>query len=180
MKSLASQSSSGTVTDSRAYLNSKSPHCPTRSTAWRPALAIATRACSTEPSIAAGATVLVGSSSADTITVTLDDLTATTLGVDTLDISTQTVKYAEIDALDIAIDLGGTCSDRAPRSSASTSAQVRSRPDQQNLQAANSAILDVDIAAEQAKLSSAQVKVQAADDGQILADQMPQYLLKLL
>ena len=50
----------------------------------------------------------------------------------------------------------------------------------QNLQAANSAIKDVDIAAEQAALSSAQVKVQAAVAAETSANQMPQALLKLL
>ena len=50
----------------------------------------------------------------------------------------------------------------------------------QNLQSANSAITDVDIASEQAKLSSAQVKVQAAVSAKSSANQMPQYLLKLL
>ena len=40
-------------------------------------------------------------------------------------------------------------------------------------------VLDT-IAAEQAKLSSAQVKVQAAVAAESSANQMPQYLLKLL
>ena len=50
----------------------------------------------------------------------------------------------------------------------------------QNLQAANSAIRDVDVAAEQALLSSAEVKTQAAVSAETAANQMPQYLLKLL
>ena len=50
----------------------------------------------------------------------------------------------------------------------------------QNLQSANSAIKDVDIAAEQSKLSSAEVKTQAAVSALAAANQMPQYLLKLL
>ena len=50
----------------------------------------------------------------------------------------------------------------------------------QNLQSANSAIKDVDIASEQAKLSSAEVKTQAAVSAESAANQMPQYLLKLL
>ena len=165
MKSLASQSSSGTVTDSsRAYLNSEftalSDQIDSIATGTRysgQSLLDGTSA------FAAGATVLVGSSSADTITVTLDDLTAGTLGVDTLNISTQTGATAAIDALDIAIDTVsaaratiGAQESRFNFSASSISTQS------QNLQAANSAILDVDIAAEQAKLSSAQVKVQAA------------------
>ena len=50
----------------------------------------------------------------------------------------------------------------------------------QNLQSANSAIKDVDVAAEQAALSSAEVKTQAAVSAETAANQMPQYLLKLL
>ena len=50
----------------------------------------------------------------------------------------------------------------------------------ENLDAAKSAITDVDIASEQAKLSSAEVLVQAAVSAESAANQMPQYLLKLL
>jgi flagellin len=130
---------------------------------------------------AAGASVLVGSTSADTITVKLDDLTSATLGVDTLDVSTQAGATAAIDALDTAIDTVsaaratiGAQESRFNFSASSISTQS------QNLQAANSAITDVDIAAEQAKLSSSQVKVQAAVAAESSANQMPQYLLKLL
>ena len=183
MKSLASQSSSGTVTDSsRAYLNSEftalSDQINSIATGTRysgQSLLDGTSA------FAAGASILVGSSSADTITVTLNDLTATTLGVATLNISTQAGATTAIDALDTAIDTVsaaratiGAQESRFNFSASSISTQS------QNLQAANSAILDVDIAAEQARLSSAQVKVQAAVAAESSANQMPQYLLKLL
>ncbi|MEZ0219614.1 flagellin [Tardiphaga sp. 1201_B9_N1_1] len=183
MKSLASQSSSATVTDSsRAYLNSEftalSDQIDSIATGTRysgQSLLDGTSA------FAAGASVLVGSTSADTITVKLDDLTSATLGVDTLDVSTQAGATAAIDALDTAIDTVsaaratiGAQESRFNFSASSISTQS------QNLQAANSAITDVDIAAEQAKLSSSQVKVQAAVAAESSANQMPQYLLKLL
>ncbi|WP_398477192.1 flagellin [Tardiphaga sp.] len=183
MKSLASQSSSGTVTDSsRAYLNSEftalSDQIDSIATGTRysgQSLLDGTSA------FASGAAVLVGSTSADTITVTLSDLQSSTLGVSTLDISTQTGATSAIDALDTAIDTVsaaratiGAQESRFNFSASSISTQS------QNLQAANSAITDVDIAAEQAKLSSAQVKVQAAVAAESSANQMPQYLLKLL
>lgn len=183
MKSLASQSSSATVTDSsRAYLNSEftalSDQIDSIATGTRysgQSLLDGTSA------FAAGASVLVGSTSADTITVTLDDLTSTTLGVDTLDISTQAGATAAIDALDTAIDTvsGARATIGAQESRFNFSASSISTQSQ-NLQAANSAITDVDIAAEQAKLSSSQVKVQAAVAAESSANQMPQYLLKLL
>ena len=50
----------------------------------------------------------------------------------------------------------------------------------ENLDAAKSAIADVDIAKEQASLSSSSVKVQAAVAAASQANQMPQNLLSLL
>jgi flagellin len=183
MKSLASQSSSATVTDSsRAYLNSEF----TALSDQIDSIATGTRYSGQSlldgsSAFASGAAVLVGSTSADTITVTLDSLTSSTLGVGSLDISTQTGATSAIDALDDAIDTVsaaratiGAQESRFNFSASSISTQS------QNLQSANSAITDVDIAAEQAKLSSAQVKVQAAVAAESSANQMPQYLLKLL
>ena len=50
----------------------------------------------------------------------------------------------------------------------------------ENLDAANSAIIDTDVAAESANLASAKVKTQAAVAAAAQANQMPQDLLKLL
>ena len=50
----------------------------------------------------------------------------------------------------------------------------------ENLEAAESAISDVDIASEQASLSASSVKVQAAVAAAAQANQMPQNLLSLL
>jgi flagellin len=50
----------------------------------------------------------------------------------------------------------------------------------ENMQAANSAIEDVDVATEQTKLSSAEVKTQAAIAALSTANDMPQNLLDLL
>lgn len=183
MKSLASQSSSATVTDSsRAYLNSEF----TALTDQIDSIATGTRYSGQSlldgtSAFASGAAVLVGSTSADTITVTIDSLKSSTLGVGSLDISTQDGATSAIDTLDSAIDKVsaaraniGAQESRFNFSASSISTQS------QNLQAANSAITDVDIASEQAKLSSSQVKVQAAVAAESSANQMPQYLLKLL
>jgi flagellin len=130
---------------------------------------------------ASGVSVLVGSSASDTITVTLSSLTASSLGIGSLDISTQSGATSALTTIDTAIDTVssaratiGAQESRFNFSASSISTQS------QNLQSANSAITDVDIASEQATLSSAEVKTQAAVSAESAANQMPQYLLKLL
>jgi flagellin len=183
MKSLASESSSATVTDSsRAYLNSEFSQL----TSEVDSIATGTRYSGQSlldgtSAFASGAAVLVGSSAADTITVTLTSLKASTLGIASLDISTQSGATAALTTLDTAIDTVSTAraSIGAQESRFNFSASSISTQSQ-NLQSANSAITDVDIASEQAKLSSAEVKTQAAVSAESAANQMPQYLLKLL
>jgi flagellin len=183
MKSLASESSSATVTDSsRAYLNSEF----TQLSSEVDSIATGTRYSGQSlldgsSTFASGASVLVGSNAADTITVTLTSLKASTLGIASLDISTQSGATSALTTLDTAIGLVSTAraSIGAQESRFNFSASSISTQSQ-NLQSANSAITDVDIASEQAKLSSAEVKTQAAVSAESAANQMPQYLLKLL
>jgi flagellin len=183
MKSLASESASGTTTDSsRAYINSEF----TQLTSEIDSIASGTRYSSQSlldgsSVFSSGVSVLVGSSGSDTITITLTSLTASSLGVSSLDVSSLSDAAAALDTLDSAIDNVsaarasiGAQESRFNFSSDSISTQT------QNLQSANSAIKDVDIAAEQATLSSAEVKTQAAVSAESAANQMPQYLLKLL
>ncbi|UTD25542.1 flagellin [Bradyrhizobium sp. WD16] len=183
MKSLASESASGTVTDaSRAYINSEFTQLVSQidsiSTGTRYSGQSLLDGTST---FATGSNVLVGSSATDTIQIKLDTLTSTALGVGTLDVSTQAGATTALTTLDTAIDTVskaraniGAQESRFNFSSDSISTQT------QNLQSANSAIKDVDIAAEQSKLSSAEVKMQASVSAESAANQMPQYLLKLL
>jgi flagellin len=183
MKSLASESSSGTVTDSsRTYINSEFSQL----TSEINSIATGTRYSGQSlldgsSAFASGVAVLVGSSATDTITVTLSSLTSTSLGIGALDVSTQAGATTALTTLDTAISTVsaaratiGAQESRFNFSASSISTQT------QNLQSANSAITDVDIAAEQAKLSSAQVKTQAAVSAESASNQMPQYLLKLL
>lgn len=128
-----------------------------------------------------GATVVVGSDASDTITLTIASLTTEALGIDELDVSTQEGAEAALNLIDVAIDevsnaraeMGATMSRFEFRSS-----QIDTSIE--NLEAAESAIADVDIAAEQADLSSASVKVQAAVAAAAQANQMPENLLQLL
>ncbi|MGY8634132.1 flagellin [Bradyrhizobium sp. 14AA] len=183
MKSLASESASGTTTDSsRAYINSEF----TQLTSEIDSIASGTRYSSQSlldgtSVFSSGVSVLVGSSGSDTITITLTSLKASSLGVSSLDVSSLSDATSALTALDTAIDTVsaarasiGAQESRFNFSSDSISTQT------QNLQSANSAIKDVDIASEQAKLSSAEVKTQAAVSAESAANQMPQYLLKLL
>jgi flagellin len=183
MKSLASESSSGTVTDSsRTYLQSEFSQLNSEIDS----IASGTRYSGQSlldgtSAFASGSAILVGSSASDTITVTLSNLKAATIGTSLLDISTQSGATSALTSLDTAINTVsaarasiGAQESRFNFSSSSISTQS------QNLQSANSAITDVDIAAEQAKLSSAEVKTQAAVSAESAANQMPQYLLKLL
>lgn len=183
MKSLASESASGTTTDSsRAYINSEF----TQLTSEIDSIASGTRYSSQSlldgsSVFASGVSVLVGSSGSDNITITLTSLTASSLGVSSLNVSSLSDATSALDTLDTAIDTVsaarasiGAQESRFNFSSDSISTQT------QNLQSANSAIKDVDIAAEQATLSSAEVKTQAAVSAESAANQMPQYLLKLL
>jgi flagellin len=128
-----------------------------------------------------GADIVVGSSSSDTINLTLPELTVEALGIESLDVSTADGAKEALSVLDMAIDevsnaraeMGATMSRFEFRS-----AQIDTSIE--NLDAAQSAIADVDIAKEQAQLSAASVKVQAAVAAASQANEMPENLLQLI
>ncbi|MEW6639375.1 MAG: flagellin [Pseudomonadota bacterium] len=183
MKSLASESSSGTVTDSsRAYINSEFSQLSSEIDSIASGTSYSGQSLLDGTSaFASGISVLVGATASDTITITISSLKASTLGVSSLDVSTQSGATSALTALTTAI---GTVSAARASIGALESRFNFSANDistqTQNLQAANSAITDVDVASEEAKLSSAEVKTQAAVSAETAANQMPQYLLKLL
>jgi flagellin len=183
MKSLASQSSSGTTVDSsRAYIQSEFSQLVSQIDSIATGTRYSGQSLLDGSSVfSSGVAVMVGSSASDTISITLTSLTSSSLGVNALDISTQSGAASALDTLDSAIDSvsAARASIGAQESRFNFSAESISTQTQ-NLQAANSAIKDVDIAAEQAALSSAQVKTQAAVSAEAAANQMPQFLLKLL
>ena len=128
-----------------------------------------------------GAAIVVGSTAADTINLSIESLTTKDLGIGELDVSTKEGAAKALSVLDVAIDsisdarakIGATMSRFEFRS-----AQIDTSVE--NLEAAKSAIADVDIAKEQASLSSSSVKVQAAVAAASQANQMPQNLLSLI
>jgi flagellin len=184
MTSLASESASGTVTpSSRAYINDEFSQLTSEidSIASGTAYSGSSLLDGTSAFGGSGVSVLVGASSGDTITVKIASLTTSALGVGALDVSTQTGATSALSALSSALDKVsaaraniGAEESRFNFSASSISTQT------QNLQSANSSITDVDVAAEEATLSSAEVKTQAAVSAETAANQMPQYLLKLL
>ncbi|MBO0347516.1 flagellin [Roseibium sp. CAU 1637] len=128
-----------------------------------------------------GATVVVGSDYTDTITLTIQNLNTTALGINELDVSTQAGAEEALAVIDNAID--SVSQARAEMGATVSRLEYRSTQLEtsiENLEAAQSAISDVDIASEQASLSASAVKVQAAVAAASQANQMPQNLLKLL
>jgi flagellin len=208
MKSLASESASGTTVDSsRAYIDSEFSQLSSEidsiaaGTRYSGQSLLDDKSPFNKPGpndaqgvpTAPGISVLVGSSASDTITIALSDLRSTKLfGVGVVPqgggaagiapkVDSQANATAALAQLDTAINTVsaarasiGALESRFNFSADSIQTQT------QNLQAANSAIKDVDVAAEQAALSSAEVKTQAAVSAETAANQMPQYLLKLL
>ncbi|MGC4120545.1 MAG: flagellin [Myxococcales bacterium] len=117
----------------------------------------------------------------DQISVTTTDVTAATLGVNGLDLSTAANAQTALDTLDTALQTVSAA--RATFGAVgnrlnSTIAQIQSASE--NLSAANSRIRDVDIAQESSKMTSAQILSQAGVSVLAQANQTPQVALKLL
>jgi flagellin len=183
MKSLASESASGTVTDSsRTYIQSEFSQLSSEIDGIASATSYGGQSLLDGTSaFASGVSVLVGVSGSDTIDITLTSLKTTALGIGSADVSTQAGATAALTTLDTAIGTvsGARATIGAQESRFNFSGESISTQTQ-NLQAAKSVITDVDVASEEATLSSAEVKTQAAVSAETAANQLPQYLLKLL
>jgi flagellin len=141
-----------------------------------------------------GALTLSSTATGSTAEITLDNFTGVTAsglgfsdttnsGADAGDVSvsTQAGAISALDVIDDAIDTVSRV--RAEIGATMSRFEFRSETiatSSENLTAANSAIMDVDIAAEQARLSSASVKTQAAVAAAAQANSMPEALLSLL
>lgn len=128
-----------------------------------------------------GVDFMVGTASTDTINLSIDDVDATALGLSTSSVSTQTNAQSALTALDSAIT--AVIQARAEVGATMSRFEFRSETidtTSENLQSAQSAIMDADVAAEKSTLSSADVKTQAAIAALSQANQMPQNLLSLL
>jgi flagellin len=183
MKSLAAEAASGTESDSdRTYINDEFQQLNSEIDS------IATGTRYNDESLldgtsafSSGVSVMVGSSAADTITVTLSNLTASALGVSSLDVTSQSDANTALTALDSAIDtVSGARAEIGAQESRFNFSSNDIATNEQNLESANSAITDVDVASEESSLSTDEVKTQAAVAAAAAANKLPQYLLNLL
>jgi flagellin len=117
----------------------------------------------------------------DTLDVTLTSVLSTDLSIDTLDIGSTGDAHTAIDSLDAAIDI--ISSERSALGAVQntltgtiSAVEIRS----ENLSAARSRILDVDVASETAELTKHNILQQAALSVLAQANQQPQAVLSLL
>jgi flagellin len=123
----------------------------------------------------------VGVTSSETIAVNISDVNVAALGISGTDTKTLTGAQGASDALDTAISNlntaranTGSLMSRFEYASANLATQV------ENLDAARSTLMDVDVADEMTKFSASNVLQQAATAMLAQANQMPQGLLRLL
>jgi len=132
-------------------------------------------------------TYFVGTQAADTIAVDFTalsasaDYTSTGLLINATSVDTEANATTALTALDTAIDLVSNA--RANVGAFISRFDFRGQQiatSIENIEAANSTIKDVDIAAEQSRLVASQVLVQAAVSALSQANQLPQALLRVL
>jgi flagellin len=186
MKALAAQSLSGVPTDTeRGFIDAEYQELVSEITA----IADTTRfnGQSLLNGSPATADYFVGTDVSDTITVDFQALAtgysafgAATLGVN-LSVGAAGAASAAMDAIDTAINAISEA--RATAGALISRFEFRGQQiatSLENIDAAKSAIMDVDLAAEQSKLVSSQVLVQAAVSAVSQANQIPQSLLRVL
>ena len=128
-----------------------------------------------------GVSFLLGTSSADVLTVTIGGVTATDLAIDGTDVTTAALAATAMAAIDTAIDTISTS--RANVGASLSRFEYRAGvidTSLENLQAAKSAISDVDLAAEQTNYTTMSTLTQAAIAALGQANSMSSSLLKLL
>lgn len=183
MRSLATQGLSGSVTDTeRAYLDAEFQQLADEIDG----IASGTRF--NDESLldgtgnwATGVDFRVGTTATDKINVSISTVNTTGLGIGTLDVTTSATAAAALTALDTAVT---TLSDARADVGALIS-RFEFRSDMidttiENTEAAQSAIMDVDVAEEQSQLASTKVLTQAAIAVLSQANSMPEQLLSLL
>ena len=189
MKALAAQSLSGVPSNTeRGFIDAEFQELVSEITA----MATTTRfnGASQLSGPAASTDYFVGTAPTDLITVDLANLvpsagitefTATALGVAAESVDTVTNATAAMAAVDISVNYISEA--RASLGGLVTRFDFRGQQlatSLENIEAAKSSIMDVDLAAEQSKLVSSQVLVQASVSALSQANELPQSLLRLL
>jgi flagellin len=123
----------------------------------------------------------VGVSSGDTITVNIDDVRPASLGLTGTSVATIGGSVTAGNALDGAISgLNAARANMGAMMARFEFASANLATSVENLDAARSTLLDVDMAAEMTRFTSLQILTQAGVSMLAQANQMPQNLLKLL
>jgi flagellin len=123
----------------------------------------------------------VGIEDGDTISVNFQDTTATTLGLNSLDILTATDASTAISDIEDAItDVNAARGELGASMNRLQSAFVNTQTQRENLTAAESRIRDVDVASETADLTRNGILQQAAVSVLAQANVQPQLALRLL
>jgi flagellin len=184
MKSLATEAASGNVTDTQrsSDIDTEYQQLLTEidSTASSTRYA-GSSLLDSSSAFASGVNFLVGTQSADMITVTMAPVTLSGLALSGTALTTSGAALTMIDTLTSAIN---TITEDRANVGASESrfnfASSNISTSTTNVSAAESTIMDADVAAEKSDLSSADVKSQAAVAALSQAVKMPQELLSLL
>jgi flagellin len=130
---------------------------------------------------ATGADFQVGIASGDTISVALQDTTASTLGLGSLDVTSAANASAAIAALETALDqVNSSRGALGASQNRLQSAFITTQVQRENLSAAESRIRDVDVASETADLTRNGILQQAAVAILSQANAQPQLALNLL
>jgi flagellin len=117
----------------------------------------------------------------DRISVNTLDATAATLGVSTVDLSTQAGAQAALATIDAGISAVSLARSTFGAAGNRLSSVIQSiQASSESLSAANSRIRDVDVAEETSKMARTQVMMQAGVSVLAQANQAPQIALKLL
>lgn len=117
----------------------------------------------------------------DQISVSTVDATALTLGVSTLDFSTQAASQTALATIDAALQTVSSARATFGASGNRLASVIQTiQSSAESLSAANSRIRDVDVAEETSKMARTQVMMQAGISVLAQANQAPQVALKLL
>ena len=133
--------------------------------------------------LSAGTTLQIGTgtTSNDVLTVTIGNASATNLSVSANFVSTQGAAQSALTAIDAAIQLVSTARGNLGAVQNRLQSTINNlQVAVENTSAANSRIVDVDVAAESANMTKAQILAQAGVSVLSQANQSPQLALKLL
>ncbi len=186
MKTLTTQSISGTVTDTeRGYIQAEIDALALEITSIATATSFNGESLldgTSDYVTGTGVVFMAGTEAADTLTVEIADVDAAALAVDALDVTTDAAaRTAALASIDAAIDTLSTA--RANVGAQMSRFEFRESmlaTSLENIDAAQSSIMDADIAAEQAELASNEVLTQASIAALAQANELPSELIDLL